>query len=128
MKERRRETRCKVDSPAEVTPLAAVNQRLSGQVINVSARGVRVRVDQPLSGNPRVGDVYRVLSSNDRMLCEISNWLPNGESTDMGFRILHWSDMGQLNRIVETQSQSEGDHLAGLGLPGLEVPGLKAAR
>ncbi len=87
MQERRREKRCKVDAPAEITPLATVSARLIGQVINVSSRGVSVRVTQPLTTLPRVGDVYRVLSTNDRMLCEIIHLLSNGESTDIGFRI-----------------------------------------
>lgn len=120
MEERRRDPRCQVDAPAEITPLATVSTRLSGHVINVSARGLRVRLAQPLSGRPRAGDVYRVLSSTDRMLCEVSHWLSNGDSTDIGFRILHWSDMGQLNHIVETHSQSEGSYLDGLNLPDLK--------
>ncbi len=94
---------------------------LNGHVINVSARGVRVRLAQPLSGCPRAGDVYRVHSSNDRMLCEITHWLSNGESTDVGFRILHWSDTGQLNRVVETHAETASNHLEGLNLPDLKT-------
>jgi hypothetical protein len=119
MQDRRREIRCKVDAPAEITPLATVSTRLTGQVINVSSRGVRIRVDQPLTSRPRVGDVYRVLSSDDRILCEIIHWLSNGESTDIGFRIVHWSDRGQLNHIVETGLQTNGRYLRELNLPGL---------
>src|SRR5580704_8981522 len=119
MQERRRETRCKVDAPAEITPLATVSARLIGQVINVSSRGVSVRVTQPLTTLPRVGDVYRVLSTNDRMLCEIIHWLSNGESTDIGFRIVHWSDPGHLNRLVETNLRTNGRYLQELNLPSL---------
>ena len=127
MQERRRETRCKVDTPAEITPLAAVTQPLSGHVINVSSRGLRVRLAKPLSGHPRAGDVYRVNSSSDRMLCEISHWLSNGDSTDIGFRILHWSDMGQLNRVVEKNAESQAV-TQGNRLEELNLPGFKAAR
>jgi hypothetical protein len=119
MQERRRETRSEVDAPAEITPLAKVSARLTGQVINVSSRGVRVRVAQPLTSLPRVGDVYRVLSTNDRMLCEIIHWLSNGESTDIGFRIVHWTDPGPLNRLVETSLRTNGRHLQELNLPAL---------
>jgi hypothetical protein len=119
MQERRRETRCRVDAPAEITPLATVSARLTGHVINVSSRGVSVRVAQPLTGLPRVGDVYRVLCANDRMLCEIIHWLSNGESTDIGFRIVHWTDPGHLNRLVETSLRTDDCHLRGLNLPAL---------
>src|SRR5580658_10121895 len=119
MPERRQETRCKVDAPAEIAPLAAVSGRLTGQVINVSSRGVRIRVAQPLTSLPHVGDIYRVLSTNDRMLCEIIHWLSNGESTDIGFRIVHWTDPGPLNRLVETSLRANGRHLQELNLPAL---------
>ena len=120
MEERRKEPRRAVDATAVITPLAAVGTRLSGQVINVSSHGVKVRLTEQMTGEPRVGDVYRILSSRDRMLCEVNHCLSGTHGTDIGFRILYWSETGELNRIVETHSHS-GSHG---GLPELSIPRL----
>jgi hypothetical protein len=86
-----------------MTPLAAVATRLNGQVVNVSFHGVMVRVAELTSGQPRVGDVYRILSSRDLMLCEVRHWQLQTEGTDIGFRILQWSDAGELKRVTMTE-------------------------
>lgn len=101
MNERRRERRIDVDTPAVMTPLAAVAVRLKGQVINVSANGLKVRVCEHLDRDPRVGDVYRILSSRDRMLCEVNHCRPCGDGTEIGFKILHWSEAGELKQALK---------------------------
>lgn len=100
--ERRAEPRIDVQAQAEMTPLAAVSTRLGGQITNVSSHGLRVRVAGRISGHPRSGDVYRILSGRDLMLAEICYCLPEEQSADVGFKILHWSNAGELNRIVQT--------------------------
>jgi hypothetical protein len=101
MEERRKEPRVIVDAPAVMTPLAAVATRLNGHVINVSPHGVRIRVAEQMSGQPpRIGDVYRILTNRDRMLCEVCHCLSGADGTEIGFRIVHWSDTGELNRVV----------------------------
>lgn len=124
MKERRRESRIEVDALVEMTPLAAVGNRLSAQVINVSTHGIKVRFTGQMTGQPRVGDVYRILGGRDRMLCEISHWTSTGSGTDIGFKILHWSDTGELHDVAETQSGSPSSstgRLSDLSLPGLRT-------
>jgi len=102
MNERRKEPRIDVDTPAVMTPLAAVAVRLKGQVINVSSNGLKVRVCEQMERDPRVGDVYRILSSRDRMLCEVNHCRPGSGGTEIGFKILHWSEAGELKQIVKT--------------------------
>jgi hypothetical protein len=100
VKERRAEPRVDIAAPAVMTPLAAVATRLNGQVVNVSFNGVKVRVPELRNGQPRVGDVYRILSSKDLMLCEVRHWKLQADGTDIGFRILQWSDAGELKRVT----------------------------
>jgi hypothetical protein len=100
VKERRTEPRVDIAAPAVMTPLAAVATRLNGQVLNVSFNGVKVRVPKLTNGQPRVGDVYRILSSKDLMLCEVRHCQLQAEGTDIGFRILQWSDAGELKRVT----------------------------
>lgn len=106
MEDRRKEPRIDVNAPAVLTPLAAVAAQMNGQVINVSSHGIKVRVVEMMSGQPRIGDVYRILSGRDDMLCEISHWRPERQGAEIGFRILHWSDTGELNRIIRAQKRS----------------------
>jgi len=82
--------------------LAAVTTRVNGQVLNVSSQGVKVRVTKPASEAPRVGDVYRILSSKDTMLAEVCYSLARNEGTDIGFKIVYWSAIGELNRAIKT--------------------------
>jgi hypothetical protein len=100
MKERRAEPRIIIAAPAVITPLAAVATRLNGQVVDVSFHGVKVRVAELTGGLPRVGDVFRILSARDLMLCEVRHWQLQVEGTDIGFRILQWSDAGELKRVT----------------------------
>lgn len=98
--ERRTESRIVIAAPAVMTPLAAVATRLNGQVVNVSFNGVKVRVPELTRGQPRVGDIFRILSSRDLMLCEVRYWQFQADGTDIGFRILQWSDAGELKRVT----------------------------
>ncbi len=113
-------------APAVLTPLAEVAAQLTGHVINVSSHGVKVRVVNLISGQPRIGDVYRILSGRDDMLCEVSHWRSEPQDTEIGFRILHWSDTGELNRVARAQKRSG---LIQPGSPGrsfvLRVPPIK---
>lgn len=106
MKERRMEPRIDVDAPAVMTPLASVSTRLTGQVINVSEHGVRIRMAEEMSAPPRIGDVYRILSSQDRMLCEVSHCMPGSDGIEIGFRILHWGETGELKRVTKANWQT----------------------
>ena len=101
MVERRTEPRIDVNVKAEMTPLAAVATRLGGHVMNVSAHGVRIHVAGKISGQPRNGDVYRILSGRDLILGEVRHWCQEGPGADIGFKILHWGDIGELNRIAQ---------------------------
>ena len=95
-----------MNAPAVLTPLAEVAAQMNGHVINVSSHGVKVRVVQLMSGQPRIGDVYRILSGRDDMLCEVSHWRSERQDTEIGFRILHWSETGELNRVARTEKRS----------------------
>jgi hypothetical protein len=101
MEERRNESRAEVDSAAVLTPLAAVANRLGGQIVNVSSRGVKVHLAELLTTPPRVGDVYRIVSDRDTMLCEVRYSESRKDATDIGFQILHWREMGQLNLVAK---------------------------
>jgi hypothetical protein len=106
MDERRSEPRIDVKAPVVMTPLATVTTRLSGHVVNVSGRGLKVRVDGGLNGKPASGEVYRVQTGDDLMLCEVRNWQLEGEGAAIGFQILHWGDLGELNRVIKTLAAS----------------------
>jgi hypothetical protein len=126
MEERRKEPRIDVNAAAVLTPLAAVAAQMNGHVINVSSHGVKVRVVQLMSGQPRIGDVYRILSGRDDMLCEVSHSRSEQQDTEIGFRILHWSDTGELNRVARTQKRSGSMQTGSPGRSfGLRVPPIK---
>jgi hypothetical protein len=108
-KEQRSEPRIEANAPALMIPLANVAIRLSGRVLNVSRRGVKVHVDEPLAGYPRTGDVYRVLSGNDVMLCEIRHYQLLGESAEVGFQIVHRLSRGELNSLIEAYKGTHAD-------------------
>ncbi len=120
MDERRREARIDVVTEVALTPLGSVEPGLQGQVLNVSQRGVKVRVTGPAGSEPAVGDFYRILTSRDRMLGRVSHSLPGAEGTEIGFRILYWSETGDLNQVVEDHSrQNPKNVLRELSLPRL---------
>jgi hypothetical protein len=106
MRERRKEPRVEVDAPAVMTPLAAVATRVNGQVLNVSTGGLRVRVPKSVLRHLRVGEVFRIHSTRDLMLCEVCYAEPRNEGTDIGFRIVYWSAIGELNRAVKSHKSS----------------------
>jgi len=99
--ERRSEPRIELGASVVVIPLAAVATRLGGSVVNVSTRGVRVHFDTPLKEVPRAGEVYRVQSGDDLMLCEVRYYDVVEEGADLGLQILHWTEAGELNRLVQ---------------------------
>lgn len=84
-----------------MTPLAAVNTRLKGAVVEVSTRGVRVYFEKLLKELPRLGEVYRLQSSDDLILCEVRHAEVSGAGASMGFQIVHWSSGGQLKKLVQ---------------------------
>lgn len=120
MDERRREARFEVDAPAALKPLgSAPAEGLEGQVVNVSSHGVRVRVPGLAEGTPQVGDLYRIRSADDRMLCEVANSFSGIHGTDIGFRIVYWSETGDLERVIADHSKSSRNVLRDLKIPRL---------
>jgi hypothetical protein len=103
--DRRSEPRIEAKASVVMTPLAAVSTRLHGSLVNVSARGVRVHFDAKLN-QPRAGEVYRVQSGDDLMLCEVRNSAVAEEGADLGLSIVHWSGAGKLKRMVQSQQAS----------------------
>ena len=83
-----------------ITPLSAVANCMRGLVVDVSLRGLKVHADG-ISENSLVnGDVYRIQSGDDLMLCEIRHRRLAGDAVDIGFAIIHWMSAGKLNRLV----------------------------
>src|ERR1700680_9443 len=100
-KERRSESRIMLDAPALMIPLASVTSRLCGRVLNLSRHGVKVRTDEPLEEPPRTGDVYRIRSGDDVMLCEVRYYRLFGAGDEVGFKILHRFSTGELSRLIQ---------------------------
>jgi len=100
VEERRSERRIEASASVVMTPLAAVTTRLGGSVVNVSARGVRVHVDTHLTQLPRIGEVYRVQSRDDQMLCEVRNAEIDEAGAAFGLQIVYWGNSGSLRRLV----------------------------
>jgi PilZ domain len=101
--ERRSEPRIQARTPVVVTPLAAVATRLHGSVVNVSPNGVRVHFDVLFDEEPRPGDVYRIQSRHDLMLCEVRYFEVAGSGADLGLQIVHWGEAGELKRLIQDQ-------------------------
>jgi hypothetical protein len=99
--ERRSEPRIEIGTSVVMTPLAAVATRLKASVVNVSRRGIRVRVGAQMKELPRAGDVYRVQSRDDLMLCEVRNSCRTATGAHLGLHIVHWGAAGELNRLVQ---------------------------
>jgi hypothetical protein len=99
--ERRSEPRIETSTSVVMTPLAAVTTRIHGSVVDVSARGVRVHFDKDLKNLPRTGEVYRVQSRDDIMLCEVRHAQAADAGADLGLKIVHWGDAGELKRLVQ---------------------------
>jgi hypothetical protein len=108
--ERRSEERAKANASVVITPLASVAIRFEGSVVDVSTRGVRVHVETQLQELPRTGDVYRVQSGDDIMLCEVRHAEVAGAGADLGLLILHWSKEGKLKRLIEHQKKEDQKH------------------
>jgi hypothetical protein len=100
--ERRSEPRIEASASVVITPLAAVGTRFYGSVVNVSAGGVRVHCDAQLKELPRAGEVCRIQSRGDLMLCEVRNSAVAQAGADLGFQIVHWADAGELKLLSET--------------------------
>jgi hypothetical protein len=100
-KERRSEPRIEARTSVVMTPLASVSTRLEGAVVEVSTHGIRVHCDKQLKELPRSGDVYRLQSRDDIMLCEVRHAEVSSSGAAMGFQIVHWSNGGQLKRLVQ---------------------------
>jgi hypothetical protein len=100
VEERRTERRIEASASVVLTPLAAVATRLGGSVVNVSTGGVRVHVNTQLKQLPRVGEVYRVQSQDDQMLCEVRNAEIYEAGAAFGLQIVYWGNSGSLRRLV----------------------------
>ena len=100
-KERRSEPRIEARTSVVMTPLAAVSTRLEGALLDVSSHGVRVHFDKQLKVLPRSGEVYRLQSRDDIMLCEVRHAEVSGAGAALGLRIVHWSNDGQLKRLLQ---------------------------
>jgi hypothetical protein len=99
--ERRSEPRIGTSTSVVMTPLAAVATRIKASVVDVSARGVRVQCDKDTKSLPRTGEVYRVQSRGDVMLCEVRNAQAAAAGAELGLKIVHWGDAGELKRLVQ---------------------------
>jgi hypothetical protein len=91
-----------------MTPLAAVDTRLHGSVVNVSTRGVRVHFDTRLKEMPRAGEVFRVQSRDDVMLCEVRHSEAAEAGSHLGLKIVYWGDAGELKRFIQEHQKSAG--------------------
>jgi c-di-GMP-binding flagellar brake protein YcgR len=101
IQERRQDPRIEItEALVTITPLSAVTNRVRGMVVDVSARGLKVHADGISETSLVNGDVYRVQSGDDLMLCEMRHRRFEGDSGDIGFAILHWVSAGKLNRLV----------------------------
>jgi hypothetical protein len=98
--ERRAETRIEANASVVITPLAAVGTRFYGSVVNVSTGGVRVHCDTQLKELPKAGEVCRIQSRGDIMLCEVRNFAVREAGADLGLRIVHWSNAGELKHLL----------------------------
>jgi hypothetical protein len=107
--ERRSEPRIEASTSVLITPLAAVATRLHGSVVNVSTRGVRVHCDTELKELPRAGEVYRVQSRGDQMLCEVRNAAITETGADLGLQIVHWNGAGELKRLLSKTGTRNGN-------------------
>jgi hypothetical protein len=103
--DRRAEPRISTRAKVVMTPLAQVTTRLHGSVVNVSARGVRVHFETKVN-QPRAGEVYRIQSGDDLMLCEVRNCAVAGDGAELGLQIVHWGNAGELKRLVQTHQTS----------------------
>ena len=106
--DRRFEPRIETSAAVVMTPLAAVTTRIEGSIINVSEGGVRVHVDAQLKQLPRTGEVYRVQTQDDVMLCEVRNSEVAGGGAELGLQIVHWADAGKLKRLVKHNLRKDG--------------------
>jgi PilZ domain len=105
--ERRSEPRIEASASVVITPLAAVGTRFYGSVVNVSTGGVRVHCDTQLKELPRAGEVCRVQSRGDTMLCELRNAAVAAAGADLGFQIVHWGNAGELKRLISETGTSD---------------------
>src|SRR5579863_6704919 len=106
--ERRRAPRIAVNASILLKPLAAIGTSIKGTVVDISKHGVRVRLDELPAALPKKGDAYRVRSDDDDViLCEVRSVRFEGAFTDIGLAILHWSNIGELNRLLEACQDEE---------------------
>jgi len=105
MSERRLEPRFEAKASVIMTPLSAVTTRLHGSVVDLSSGGLKVHATTLMEKHLAAGDVYRVQSGDDLMLCEIRHRRLDGQTVDIGFAILHWVSLGNLNRLVREFSK-----------------------
>jgi len=85
--ERRSEPRHEEKVDVILTPLDNVSKRLRGVTLNVSNRGVRVRLD-PNSEQPNQRQIYRIETGANRILCEVRNSASMPASVEVGFEIV----------------------------------------
>ena len=83
-----------------ITPLAAVDTRFYGSVVNVSKGGVRVHCDTQLKELPRAGEVCRIQSRGDIILCEVRNSAIAEAGADLGLQIVQWGNAGELKHLL----------------------------
>jgi hypothetical protein len=108
MEERRSESRIEANASVVVTPLAAVATRLHGSVVNVSNRGIKVHFNTRLKALPRPGEVFRVQTRDDLLLCEVRHSEAAEAGADLGLQIVHWGDAGELKRLVQARQRNGG--------------------
>ena len=98
--ERRSEPRIEAGAAVVITPLAAVGTRFYGSVVNVSKGGVRVHCDTQLKELPRAGEVCRIQSRGDIILCEVRNSAIAEAGADLGLQIVQWGNAGELKHLL----------------------------
>jgi hypothetical protein len=109
VREQRSEPRIEADAPALMIPLADVGTRFRGRVLDISRRGIKVRTSEPLKPQPKIGDIYRILSGDDVLLCEVRHCQLLWEGAELGFRIVHRLSSGELNSLVEAYQAGKID-------------------
>jgi len=68
--------------------LADVLTRLHGAVVTVSTCGVKVHFETRPKEQPRAGEIYRVQSRDDLILCEVRCVEVAGAGADIGLQIV----------------------------------------
>jgi hypothetical protein len=115
-KDRRREPRFKTSQPVVLTVMGTHTKPvMEGCVLNISDRGLRVRVPQPVPA----GTVIKADAREIRMLGEVMRCVPVDGAYHLGVQLFNpLSATSDLNRLNRQLLQEEGDLMTSTGQPG----------